>query len=403
MHVLWSRQWHVRGLFESPMVVLSILHTKSLKEELMTYPRTVALLIALLIVGSCTAKYKVVGGFDDYNEVFVGDVDHNLLTGTGRIVAVGKNSSIRCEGDSMVTYIPPLAIGCAGQRGKAPMRCSDGRRIDVDWIATSCTSGHGEGVDNRGATFKFVFGLNEESAQREFTKLAQTVSDKPELPVYRPKEHRKQKGFSTGTGFFVTSDGVLVTNFHVIDGAKEITVIDTATKKEFVASTLTVDSVNDVAILKIDAQSSAVPLAGSCNVAKGDEVLTLGYPLVALQGQEQKATFGRVNSLTGIKDDLRLVQIDVPVQPGNSGGPLIDKHGEVVGVVTATLDQIVALRTSGTLPQNVNFAVKIDYILPALKTAVKNLSPAKNSPPANLEMAKIVALREATVVLVIAK
>ena len=194
-----------------------------------------AVLVALSFLCSCSVKYKVVGSFDDYNEVFAGDVDANLLTGHGHIVAVGKNSKIKCEGESYVTYIPPLSLGCAGQRGKAPMRCSDGRRLDVDWVATSCTTGNGEGRDPKGAIFSFVFGLDEIAAERDFAKLSHEVSSNPDIPVYRPKEHRREKGFSSGTGFFVTSDGILITNYHVIDGAKEILIIDPSTKKEFIA------------------------------------------------------------------------------------------------------------------------------------------------------------------------
>jgi S1-C subfamily serine protease len=368
--------------------------------------RLVALLIVLISVGllSCTAKYKVVGCFDDYNEVFIGDVTSNLLTGTGHVVAVGKNSKMVCEGDSVVTYIPRGSVGCAGQRGKVFMHCTNGSKFEVDWIARNCTTGYGEGVDkSTGVTFHFVFGLNEESAQQEFAKLSTSVSSKPELPVYLPQKHRKEKGFATGTGFFVTNDGVLVTNHHVVDGAKEVNVLQTVEKRLYPASILAVDPVNDVAILKIDAKTNAAPLATTCNVAKGHEVLTLGYPLVMLEGQEQKATFGRVNALSGPKDDLRLVQIDVPIQPGNSGGPLINKQGEVVGVVTSTLDQLAALRTSGLLPQNVNFAVKIDYILPALRTALKGALPSNVSRSTDLDMAKIVALRESSIVLIVAK
>ena len=67
--------------------------------------------------------------------------------------------------------------------------------------------------------------------------------------------------------------------------------------------------------------------------------------------------------MSGLQDDTRLMQIDVPIQPGNSGGPLINSKGQVIGIVTATLDSIVALYKSGVLPQNVNFAVKSNYVL----------------------------------------
>ena len=77
--------------------------------------RSSCVILVILVVAfsaGCSVKYKAIGSFDDYNEVFVGDVDHNILAGTGRIVAETKNSKIKCEGDSVVTYIPPMALGC---------------------------------------------------------------------------------------------------------------------------------------------------------------------------------------------------------------------------------------------------------------------------------------------------
>jgi S1-C subfamily serine protease len=296
-----------------------------------------------------------------------------------------------------------MSLGCAGQRGKAPMRCTDGRRLDVEWIATSCTTGHGEGQDQNGATFRFAFGLNEEEAEARLKELSEEVLSNPELPVYRPKEVRKEKGYSTGTGFFVTNTGIMVTNHHVIEDAKHVYVLDTANGMKFTAEVLVTDPINDVAVIKVEAQSKGIPLANYFTSPKGSEVLTLGYPLIALQGQEQKATFGRINSLSGIKDDIRMVQIDVPIQPGNSGGPLLNSKGEVVGVVTATLDQIVTLRASGSLPQNVNFAVKIDYILPALRKALGGAIPSISDSASEMKMSQIVSLRESSVMLVVAE
>lgn len=366
-----------------------------------------AFLAALLsfVLVSCSVKYHLVGTFDNYNQVFIGNIDSNLLAGTAHIVVSAKDTGVTCEGDSHITYVPP-SLGCAGERGVARLFCSDGRIVDSHFVTTSCTSGYGQGVDNNGAVFHFVFGLNNEDAQRELAKLKQSVSNNPKMPVYRPKEQREQKGFATGTGFFVTNNGVLVTNYHVIDGAKEISIVFPSEKREYQARIFAVDAVNDVAILKINAKTDPAPLASSCDASKGSEVLTLGYPLITLEGQEQKATFGRVNALSGPKDDLRLIQIDVPIQPGNSGGPLINRRGNVVGVVSATLNQLVALRQSGSLPQNVNFAVKIDYILPALRTALRDKMP-QNIPETtnktNLSMVKIVAKRQSSVVLVVAK
>ncbi len=359
--------------------------------------------LTVFLLAGCSAKYKAVGSFNDYNEVFVGEVDHNLLTGSAYIIAETKNSKIKCEGQSYVTHIPPFSLGCAGQRGKATLRCTDGRRLSIDWLAKSCTVGFGEGTDQNGATFRLIFGLDEDEAKAELAKLSTQVAKNPDLPVYRPKEFRKEKGFSTGTGFFVTNDGYMVTNFHVIEGATSVTVISPTEKKELPAIVILTDPSNDIAILKVEAQTVGIPLASNFSSVKGEEVLTLGFPLVALQGQELKATFGRINALSGIQNDIRFVQVDVPIQPGNSGGPLLNSRGEVIGVVTATLNQIVTLRASGSLPQNVNYAIKIDYITPALNAAKVDRNKVISPSPTKLDMSQIVSLWESSVVLVVAK
>lgn len=364
---------------------------------------TISLLLLVMGLAGCSVKYKAVGSFDDYNEVFVGEIDHDLLAGSAYIVAETKNSKIRCEGQSYVTHKPAFSFGCAGQRGKAPLSCTDGRKLTIDWVARNCTAGFGEGTDQNGVTFRLLFGLDEVVAKAELERLSGKVANNPNLPIYRPKEFRKEKGFSTGTGFFVTNDGYMVTNFHVIEGAQSVFVISPTEKKEVLATVIQTDQANDIAILKVEAQTVGIPFASSLNTLKGEEVLTLGFPLVALQGQAQKATFGRINALTGIQDDIRFVQVDIPIQPGNSGGPLLNSRGEVIGVVTSTLSQIVALRTSGSLPQNVNYAVKSDYIIPTLNAARVDRSKVILPSSSKLSMAQIVSLRESSVMLVVAK
>ena len=95
-------------------------------------------------------------------------------------------------------------------------------------------------------------------------------------------------------------------------------------------------------------------------------IVALGYPLITDLGQEQKATFGRVNALSGLEGDSRYMQIDAPIQPGNSGGPTLNTRGEVVGINTATASTLFNLVRSGTIPQNINYSVKISQVLPAM-------------------------------------
>ena len=114
----------------------------------------------------------------------------------------------------------------------------------------------------------------------------------------------------------------------------------------------------------------------------GQEVFTIGFPSPILQGVSAKFTKGTINSLTGFQDDIRLYQISVPVQPGNSGGALLDDSGNILGVIVAQLDAKTTFKISGSLPQNVNYAIKSIYAQAMLDTisgvADKLLLPSKN-------------------------
>lgn len=364
----------------------------------------IALVVSLMGCIPTHVTVPAVGSFSDYNEVLSGKADINRLQGTAYVKIEGKINKLKCEGLSRVTYVPsvPTTPRGSGQKGIVDLSCNDGRRLSLNWTTIMIGKGFGTGQDQLGNVFTFTFGMSGEEAEKLISREMDMAKNRPDLPVYRPKEFRKENGFSTGTGFFVSANGHLVTNFHVIDGATSIVVISTAEKKEYKATIIQTDPENDIAILKVEAKTVGIPLVSSFNGAKGEEVLTLGYPLVMLQGQEQKATFGRINALSGILDDIRFVQVDVPIQPGNSGGPLLNNRGEVIGVVTATLDQIVTLRASGSLPQNVNYAVKIDYITRTLNAAKVDRSRTSSANP-KLDMAKIVSLRESSVMLVVAR
>ena len=165
------------------------------------------------------------------------------------------------------------------------------------------------------------------------------------------------------------------------------------------------DAENDVALLRADSfRASALPIRPTAEVRKGDGVVALGYPLVSIQGQEQKATFGRVNALSGAMADERFIQVDAPIQPGNSGGPLLDERGNVIGVVTATLNQVETFRAAGVVPQNVNYALRTEFV-------TKLLGGADSPDPAPSErvlvetppLVSVVDQAEASVYLVIAR
>jgi S1-C subfamily serine protease len=159
----------------------------------------------------------------------------------------------------------------------------------------------------------------------------------------------------SGTAFAIDRNGTLITNHHVVEGAKRITIyID---REEVPARIVTVDPTIDIALLKVDAETVPVPLAKE-PARIGQEVFTVGFPNPEVQGLSPKYTEGTISSTRGLQDDPSVYQISVPIQPGNSGGPILTREGRVVGVAVASLNEAFALQTSGALPQNVNYALK---------------------------------------------
>lgn len=180
----------------------------------------------------------------------------------------------------------------------------------------------------------------------------QSASAAPNNPP--PQE---KKGTSSGTGFFVSSEGHILTNYHVVKGCRTFRVnrvSDVAVTAQYVAG----DERNDLALLKSALVPQALPaLKGRVRV--GENISVYGFPLAGLLSNTGNYTAGNVTATAGLNDDTRMLQISAPVQPGNSGGPLIDQTGNVVGVIVSKLNVLnVAAKIGGDLPQNVNFAIK---------------------------------------------
>jgi S1-C subfamily serine protease len=173
---------------------------------------------------------------------------------------------------------------------------------------------------------------------------------------------------SVGTGFLVSADGVVVTCYHVIAGKSRLSVRDQVGRFH-VATLVARDVANDLALLKISGSALAhVPIMKSGDVRKGEEVFVLGFPNISMQGLETKVTQGIVSSISGVSGEPNSFQISAAVQPGNSGGPLIDRQGNVIGVVNAKLSQSAAMRVSGALPENVNYAIKSNYLIELIQS-----------------------------------
>jgi S1-C subfamily serine protease len=164
----------------------------------------------------------------------------------------------------------------------------------------------------------------------------------------------------SGSGLVISADGDILTNAHVVNDCAQITVRYISGTS---ANALLVvrDEKNDLAVIRSKTASSPVAIfREGISLRAGDAIVALGYPLSGLLSTAASLSVGNVSALAGLRDDSRYLQISAPVQPGNSGGPLLDSSGHLVGIVTSKLDAALIGRVTGDIPQNVNFALKAE-------------------------------------------
>lgn len=196
------------------------------------------------------------------------------------------------------------------------------------------------------------------TAEKPRARSKNRTAAKPK-PAKAPQAAESKPRDSTGTGFIVSEKGHVLTNHHVVDKCSTITVSRTGDIAQ-PATVLRKDVINDLAVLKIDAVPAPDEIARfrARSLRAGETIATYGFPLTGMLSASGNIVSGNVSSLAGVADDVRLLQISAPVQPGNSGGPLLDMQGAVAGIVSGKLNDLAAAEASGSLPQNVNFSIK---------------------------------------------
>ena len=175
-------------------------------------------------------------------------------------------------------------------------------------------------------------------------------------------------GTSVGSGFILTEDGYIVTNYHVIEGATSVS-ITTYMGDGYEATVIGYDSTNDVAVLKVDAQEMpAVTIGSSSDLIVGDQVVAIGNALGELTGT---MTVGYVSAkdrdVTTDGTTINMIQTDAAINSGNSGGPMFNMNGEVVGITTAKYS---GESSSGATIEGIGFAIPIDDVLSMVEDLV---------------------------------
>lgn len=209
-------------------------------------------------------------------------------------------------------------------------------------------------------------GLNKAG---DFTKGAAkpaAVADKQgATPASKPAKPK------SGTGFVVSANGHIVTNHHVIDGCSDLKGNLTG-EAAMVLRVVSSDANNDLALLQAPSTATFKEFARirDRSIRSGDSVVAIGFPFHGLLTSDLTVTTGIVSSLSGMRNDSRFLQISAPVQPGNSGGPLFDTTGQIVGVVTGKLDGLRVAVATGSIPENINFAIKTGALRDFLDNSV---------------------------------
>jgi S1-C subfamily serine protease len=201
-------------------------------------------------------------------------------------------------------------------------------------------------------------GFGSAALLAELQRPAPAATPAPPTGTSLPQASAKPKAaVDAGTGFYVGKQ-TIITNHHVINDCSEIRIRKSGVEVGK-ASLIAASSGDDLAALHSDRASDTVlKLRVGVPLRPAEAVVVFGYPLVGALSSSGNTTLGNITALTGLGDDSRLIQISASVQPGNSGGPVLDEVGRLVGVVEGKLNALKVLRATGDIPQNVNFAIR---------------------------------------------
>lgn len=218
------------------------------------------------------------------------------------------------------------------------------------------------------------------ASEKFFSKLSQLQKERDN----RVQEKEPEKNLldsdqlvvaSTGSGFYINDNGVVVTNYHVIHGCEKITT------EFYDLSLIAFDVYNDIALLQSPRKNTPFLKIRSEGILQGEDIYVIGYPFGKDLSTSAKITKGIVTALHGMSNDYTKIQIDAPIQSGNSGGPVLDANGLLLGIAVAKADAEYFIENYGVIPDDMNFAIKVDIL--------STILDAHNISQKNIELMKI--------------
>lgn len=288
------------------------------------------------IIGFITKKYKSTEGI-------------SILLNESKIGTIVKNEyleyTIFSEGRIVVTFL----IGNDRETQIIEVKPNSKYYFDISSTFSGTTQ------------YKIIDSLTANEKIMTIGKIVKIGEDSENQVGYESKSKQHKK--SQATCFLINEEGYFLTNFHCIENAKEITIkgIDGDFTTKYGATLIASDPSNDLALLKINNKNvkfNIPPYAiRSSGVAQAEKVYALGFPMAEAMGQEMKITDGIISAKSGVHGDISKFQISASVNPGNSGGPLIDDQGNLIGVIYA----------KSTVAESAGYAIKASYLESFLK------------------------------------
>jgi S1-C subfamily serine protease len=162
---------------------------------------------------------------------------------------------------------------------------------------------------------------------------------------------------------FVSRAGHLLTNAHVVNECRSVSISQPGVSGWISAQVLSRDRNNDLALLRVSVNPMPKPPLFRRTVRLGEDVSVFGFPLTSLVASSGNFTKGSITAIAGLQDDTTKMQLAAPIQPGNSGGPVVDQTGAVVGVIVGKLNALLVAKATGSIPEQINFAIKANTVL----------------------------------------
>jgi S1-C subfamily serine protease/antitoxin component YwqK of YwqJK toxin-antitoxin module len=302
--------------------------------------------------GTGNEGYGIIFGFKDWNNYY-----QFLISEYGSYIILGEFEGVTLK---ICEWTKSNAINIGNKRNLLKvMKFEDEFIFSINGEIVE----RPESKDLRGNNFGIVAGgkgeyILENVIVKEFMTAEELENKEPKNISSSSNEWK-----GNGSGFFINEKGYIATNYHVVKEASVIQVeyFQKGIKNTFLANVIVTDKQNDLAIIQINDPKfktlPTIPYVFSSTIKDvGSEVFALGYPIANVMGDEIKFTDGKISSKTGIEGDITVYQISVPIQPGNSGGPLFDNKGNLVGITSS------ALNKEYFNSENVNYAIKTTYL-----------------------------------------